>query len=395
MIDQLERVLKEQLVTELRSMGAAHLVAPERIVPTHGQDSGEEPVLSLGLLTVKENVSLRDQSIHTFKRPDGRIASKSRAAVRLDLHYVVTAYGKNSEIERQVLSEALTALFRCQLKVRTAAEPEPLAYGAKILGIEIAQPDQPLGLQEAKIWRGDTAAGRPFFSLVVTMEFNPFEPKEVHLVREAILGLTRFDVQEKHQGRSLSMTTASLAGIVLDQNRIAVPEAIVSLEPGSLEASTTNEGVFVFFNLHPGAYQAVIKAPGFLDHRFKFSAPVPGESGPVEPIVFELAPAESESMVREDQERAGLDGDGRLRLGPTQLTWMTSAIGRIMFESGKPAAYYIVRCGSRSTMTDGQGFWRLELDPEEANDLEVILSPGVSQKLILGSPDAVIATTTS
>lgn len=393
MIDQLELALKELIVSELKVIGAKHLVSLERIVPALDGKPSKDACLVLGLLTVKENTSLRDQTFQSFKKPDGRIASKNRAAVKLDLHYAVTASAESPLIERQVLSEALSALFRCQLRIREAKAPETIRFGAKLLALEVAQPDQQLTAQESRVWRGEDKEIKPFFSLVVTLEFNPYEPKEVQLVREAIIGLTRSDLSEKHVGREISMTTASIAGVIVDQHQSPVSEAVVSLEPGTLEASSTSDGVFVFFNLPQGSYQAVVKAPGFHDFRFKAVAPPSGEAGPFDPVVINLEPADTKSIIAADQEAAGLTAEGQRELRPTQLSWVTSAIGRLVFEDGQAAAYHIVRCGARSTMTDGQGFWRMEIAPEDAGSLEVILGPGVTQKLALGHPDSVIKKT--
>lgn len=393
MIDQLELALKELIVSELKVIGAKHLVSLERIVPAVEGKAPKDACLVLGLLTVKENTSLRDQTFQSFKKPDGRIATKNRAAVKLDLCYAVSASGESPLIERQVLSEALSALFRCQLRIREAKSPETIRFGARLLALEVAQPDQQLSPQETRIWRGEGNELKPFFSLVVTLEFNPYEPKEVQLVREAILGLTRSDVSEKHVGREISMTTASIAGVVVDQHQTPVTEAVISLEPGAVEATASADGVFVFFNLPQGSYQAVVKAPGFHDFRFKAIAPPSGEAGPFDPAVIILEPADSKSIVAADQEAAGLTASGQREMRPTQLSWVTSALGRLVFEDGEAAAYHIVRCGAKATMTDGQGFWRMEIVPEDAGSLEVVLGPGVTQKLALGHPDSVIKKT--
>ena len=112
-------------------------------------------------------------------------------------------------------------------------------------------------------------------------------------------------------------------------------------------------------------------------------------AGSLEPIVVPL-----KSLKGDDALLAQLPDGAKLSNGRARLhrrTRVVSAIGRLLTEPNVPAAYVLVKCGEESTVTDGQGYFRIDLSDDETAPIIAVV-PGVGEITVpAGNPEFILA----
>jgi hypothetical protein len=260
MIHDVDETLRRLLATELARMPRCPIHHPDQITfdaPSVAEavQDGEAHV-NLYLHDVRENVEMRDESFRvTSNFSEGR-AYRQRAAVRLDLGYLITVYaGDDPATEHRLLADVLGVLLR-----HMAAPEEYLAgllegQGRQSLLLAVAQPDHVANADPPALWQALGGRLRPALSLVATAPFNPFETVYTKMVREAVVGLapgaeTEAPRSPREMGRRISA-----AGIVLEQETgqpLAGAEVRVV---GRDEQTTTDaQGLFYLVNLPAGEH---------------------------------------------------------------------------------------------------------------------------------------------
>jgi hypothetical protein len=180
MIDELDEVLRQLLMRELP--------IKNREVEIKFEQPGREwsarlsrPTLNLFLYDVRENQKLRQTQPmwEILQNPDGTV-SKRRKPVRVDLHYMITAWAAEPDDEHRLLGRALMALFRFP-HLPDDLLPESLRRQPAPVSIMVAQYDELRNPTE--VWQVLDNEMRPAIALILTLAFDPYVPTVAPLVR--------------------------------------------------------------------------------------------------------------------------------------------------------------------------------------------------------------------
>src|SRR5690349_12541823 len=140
MIDELDDALRELLIRDMPINSNEVDIAFD--IPTREWASRlSRPTLNLFMHDVRENNKLRTQQPYLNSSVSGSMATMSVSPVRLDVHYMVTAWANDPSDEHRLLGRMLMVLYRYK------AMPEEFVNGSldgsdyEIL-IKVAQYDQ-------------------------------------------------------------------------------------------------------------------------------------------------------------------------------------------------------------------------------------------------------------
>ena len=146
------------------------------------------PAINLFLYDIRENLELRSNEIYHDRRSDGT-ATKSKAPVRVDFSYLVTAWPSESvhdpaEDEHQLLGEVMLVLLRYR-KI-----PEEVLHGVlkeqnPALPTSSLQPGRLQSLGE--FWQALGGKPKAALNYQVTVSVDISKPEEVYLVTEKII----------------------------------------------------------------------------------------------------------------------------------------------------------------------------------------------------------------
>lgn len=298
MIHDVDSTLAELLFDELAKTESA-LKSKEQI---HFNPAGtaagtaKEPALNLYLHELKENLSLRDDTIRVTRDENYRPTAKRRSAIRLDLSYLLTANaGDDASVEHRLLADVLAVLFRNQM-VDDKRLPEALKIDGQPFMISVAQPEHRV-TEESAVFVG-TAGGRlrPKLTLVVTASFNPFETEEVKLVREAILKLFQ-GPDPQNPGpemgrREIHVSIAGrVTGPVYGKTELVGRQGVrVTIPELGFSAITDDRGIFHFSDLANRKYKLRFEDRGFETQEIEAAAMPRGRTRDLEPMLVRLVP---------------------------------------------------------------------------------------------------------
>lgn len=276
MITHLDEVLRQLLVRELpirNSEVNIEFHQPKR------EWSGRlnRPTLNLFLHHLCENTTLRQPEWEIRRNGDGT-ATRRRTPVRMDLHYMITAWAAEPEDEHRLLTRTLMALYR------TATLPEDLLP-------EILQ-DQPVPIpvkvaapenlrNPADIWSALDNELRPAIACVVTLALNPYQTFTGPLVRTRDL---RF-------GQAVELPTYQRLpeGVAPDRFWMVggalrgdgpFQDLCLTLVERGLDVPVREDGRFVVGNLEAGDYTLELTGEGRRAKRQEIT--VPSESYDIE-----------------------------------------------------------------------------------------------------------------
>lgn len=155
-------------------------------------DAVTKPTINLYLYDVRENHELRS-SQRTLTRTDSG-AVERRAAVRVDLTYMITVWTTDVADEHRLLGRVLATLLQFPslppevLKGAMQTQPAPVQAW-------IAQPERMPNPWE--FWGHLDHGMKAGLNLVLTAAFEPHPPSEVQLATETVIRL-RASVPENH-----------------------------------------------------------------------------------------------------------------------------------------------------------------------------------------------------
>jgi hypothetical protein len=183
MIDDLDRtieeLLKRELSTALVEQVAISFAMPDSEFPP---SSVTLPAIDLFLYDIRENRELRSTE-WILERQDNGTATKSRAPVRVDCSYLITAWSSESSTtraldEHRLLSEVMKVLLR------HPTIPEVLLQGS-LKGQEPPLPSstlQPGRLQSlAEFWQALGGKPKAALNYTVTIGVVPARPIETEM----------------------------------------------------------------------------------------------------------------------------------------------------------------------------------------------------------------------
>jgi hypothetical protein len=179
MLHELDEVLRQLLIREIPIKNGEVDIAfdqPEREWSTRLS----RPTLNLFLHDIRENLKLRaSQQWLIEHNPDGT-ATQRRTPVRVDLHYMITAWANEPDDEHNLLARALMALFR-QPHLPQDLLPDSLKDQPTPIPLRVAQEDELRNV--ADVWNALDNEMRPSIALTVTLALDPYLPLTTPLVR--------------------------------------------------------------------------------------------------------------------------------------------------------------------------------------------------------------------
>ena len=189
MIDDLDEALRELLTRDLPITSNEVDIAFDQ--PTREWASRlSRPTLNLFMHDVRENNRLRTQQPYLGTATSGFSATVSPNPVRLDVHYMITAWANDPGDEHRLLGRTLMVLYRYQ------ALPEEFQFGQLAdqdfdIIMKVAQYDQRDIRRE--IWSMLDNEMRPIIDLTVTIAIEPYADWTVPLVRQTEIGFGTFN----------------------------------------------------------------------------------------------------------------------------------------------------------------------------------------------------------
>ena len=260
MIEDLDEALRQYLIRELPIKNNEIDIAFDQPGKTWSSRVSQ-PTLNVFLYDIRENVKLRiGQQVWDADHHDDGSVSQRRKPVRVDLHYLVTAWTTAPEDEHRLLARTLMALFRHQ-NLPDKGLPESLQDQPTPIPLKVAQYD--MLDKPSDFWNVMDNQQRPGITLMLTLALNPYRAITGPAVRTRELRIGQ--AQEPASLEKLSEpagthTYWTIGGTITSKTppqnlRITLVERgqIVPLQAGQR---------FAIGNLPAGAYTLEIAADG-------------------------------------------------------------------------------------------------------------------------------------
>lgn len=272
MISHLDDVLRQLLVRELPVKN--HEVEIKFDQPKREWAAQlNRPTLNLFLYDVRENADLRQtRPAWEVVGQNGGKVTRRRRPVRVDVHYMITAWATDPKDEHRLLSRTLLVLFRTPelpqdlLPEALQDQPVPIAVMA----------DQADTLRNpAETWSALDNELRPTVPLVVTLALDPYQPVTSPLVytRELRLGPSAEPWTEKFEEESAVEDFWTIGGTLRSAKPLDRVE-LVLVEKG-VNVPLQAEGRFTIGNLKQGDYTLQVSVEGKKPRRYKVKVPAP------------------------------------------------------------------------------------------------------------------------
>jgi hypothetical protein len=279
-IDAVDATLEELLLRRVTSLGPGATAGQIGFRPPESSwasNLGNRLALNVYLVDLRENRGLR--SNERYPRPVNGSIVEERAPMRLDRHYLVSAWSSDNDLsdrarkEHELLSEVVGVLANTPTLVPRQVftpgglpqnfPPVPPALADEALPITVVPPD---GFPKlAEFWGtmpGRTHPWKPVVYLIVTV---PVFLDTVIAGAEVTTLTTDYRVNGAQDGAEVLV---QIGGVVHDRkaNPIEVANAWVELsDPTGSRLATTRtnpKGEFTFADLAPGSYHLQARAPG-------------------------------------------------------------------------------------------------------------------------------------
>ena len=280
MIDDLDEVLRQLLIRELPiKNGEVDVEFDQPKREWSGRVS--RPTLNLFLYDIRENQKLRQtQPMWELEQNPNGTVTKRRKPVRLDLHYMITAWATEPEDEHRLLSRTLMALFRLP-ELPENLLPASLQHQSAPISIMVAQYEELKSPTD--VWNVLDNEMRPGIALTVTLAIDPYVPTvtPLVLVRELHIGPSPVPAAQKLETGSqpdrfwtVGGTLRSKQPLDLVKTHLTLVEQglAVALQPDAQEGHV---GRFVIGRLRPGDYTLEVIIEGQPPQRRKIVVPAP------------------------------------------------------------------------------------------------------------------------
>ncbi len=230
------------------------------------------PTLNLFMHDIRENLKLRHSQEWLVERRDDGTMVQKRTPVRLDLHYMITAWANDSDDEHNLLARTLMCLFR-QPHLPPDVLPESLQDQPKPITLEVAQENSLRN--PADVWSALDNEIRPAIALMVTLALDPYQPIVPGLVttRELRVGQSAEPAQEQLVAGYEPDVFWTIGGIVETDTPLEELE-LVLVERG-LDVPIQDEGRFSVGRLQAGDYTLEVRTRGQKPKRHKITVPSP------------------------------------------------------------------------------------------------------------------------
>ncbi len=265
MFDALDELIKNLLVQDLP-------VKKNDIDIVFDQPNGDwssrlnKPALNLYLYGIYENRHLRgaEQLIKT-QLPDGNIEIR-RNPVRIDLHYLVTAWSKNEQDQHHLLGLVLFALLRNPVLPEFVYARD---LGSQILpvSLNVAQDDESKNWGE--FWSTLNNRYHPGLTLKVTMTIDPYQPEIAPPVRTAEVSIQQ--TNSNHERLAESRRYWAVGGEIISEKYD--PSALMLIWEEKNITVEVQDGRFSIRKVAAGSYHLTVRIGERILKRLKFSVP--------------------------------------------------------------------------------------------------------------------------
>lgn len=239
------------------------------------------PTLNVFLHDVRENVKLRTRHLEMEPQMPHKQGSAGNGSVmithnplRMDLHYLITAWAKEPEDEHSLLGRTLLMMFRHE-EIPNQYLPEILHNQPTPIPIQVAQYDTID--KPSDIWNVLDNNQRAGVFAIFTVAFDPHEAFETPLVRTRELRIgqrvpdTRFQELQEEPGSSTYWT---IGGTLKGDPSVLKNLSLELVEIGR-DAEIGDDGRFSIGNLQAGEYTLEISGPGRESTRHPITVPSP------------------------------------------------------------------------------------------------------------------------
>lgn len=275
MINDLDEALRRLLTRELPITNGEISLAFDQ---PNREWSGRlnRPTLNLFLHDVRENKKLRQrQEAYWERTQDPKAApTQRRLPVRVDLHYLITAWTTDPDDEHRLLTRTLLALFRYQ-DLPEDVLPESLRRQKVPIPLQVAQYDE--AAKPTDIWSVLDNEMRPAVNCLVTLPLDPHTPITAPLIRTRELRFGQRDEAGSRPQLDAEGVTGrywTVGGTVRSRNGPPANLRARLVERG-VEVMLQPEGRFAIGNLQAGEYTLEVSAEGRPTSRHKIIVPAP------------------------------------------------------------------------------------------------------------------------
>lgn len=268
MISDLDEVLRQLLIRELPIKNGEVDIAFD--LPKREWSSRiSRPTLNLFLHDLRENNTLRQPEWEISRHSDGT-ATKRRSPVRMDLHFMITAWAAESDDEHRLLTRTLLALFRFP-DLPEGLLPESLQGQPVPIPIRVAKHDELR--TPADIWSALDNELRPAIACVITLALNPYQAVTGPLVRTRDLRFGEAsEPQRERFTEGVEPDRFWMVGGTVHGNGSTEEVQLTLVERGQ-EVPVQDDGRFIIGNLEAGEYTLAISVKGRKPRRHKITVP--------------------------------------------------------------------------------------------------------------------------
>lgn len=232
------------------------------------------PTLNIFLHNIHENLQLRhSQQWLTEQNKDGTVTQR-RSPVRVNLHYLITAWANEPEDEHNLLARSLMVLFR-QPHLPEELLPESLQDQAVPVRILVAQEESTLR-NLADIWSTLDNELKAGITVIVTLTLDPYLPLVTPLVSsvETRVGQTETlpDAQQLRDDTDPDVFWTVGGAIITEKS---LDDLELRLVDRGMNIPIRDEGWFAINNLKAGDYTLEVKVNGGKPIRKKITVPSP------------------------------------------------------------------------------------------------------------------------
>jgi hypothetical protein len=272
MIEDLDEVLRQLLIRELPIKNGEVDIKFEQ--PKREWSARlSRPTLNLFLYDVRENQKLRQtQPMWQIERTtDGRV-TKRRKPVRVDLHYMITAWAAEPEDEHRLISRTLMALFR-HPHLPEQMLPESLQSQPAPVSFMVAQYDELRNPTD--VWNVLDNEIRPGIPLIITLALDPYLPTVTPLVRvrELRVGPSYVPPSERLQEGIEPDVFWTIGGALRSDQPLDIEQVQLTLVEKGLEVAIQPDGRFTIGRLQAGEYTLEVSIEGRPPRRYPIAVP--------------------------------------------------------------------------------------------------------------------------
>lgn len=274
MIDDLDQVLRQLLIRELPIKNREVDVDFDQ--PTR-EWSGRlsRPTLNLFLYDLRENSKLRQtRPAWEIERGDDGNVTQRRRPVRVDLHYMITAWANEPEDEHRLLTRSLMAFFRCP-HLPEDLLPESLQDQPAPISIMVAQEEEVINL--ADVWSSLDNEFRPAVMCVITLALDPYQPIVGPMVRtrELRFGQAAVPLWQRLDEQVEAEAFWTIGGTLRSKKPLDASQVRLTLVEQGRDVPLQPEGRFAIGNLRAGEYTLEVSSDGGRPRRYTITVPSP------------------------------------------------------------------------------------------------------------------------